>query len=56
MGETILNISSSRSHTIFKIHLKFIYKSLTSQNEYFTQSSLCIVDLAGSERAKKAET
>ncbi|CAD8152681.1 unnamed protein product [Paramecium pentaurelia] len=54
MGETTLNNQSSRSHTIFKIQISFLY-----QQEQFTiqrKQTICIVDLAGSERAKKAET
>ncbi|CAD8155256.1 unnamed protein product [Paramecium octaurelia] len=54
MGETTLNNQSSRSHTIFKIQVSFLY-----QQEQFTilkKQTICIVDLAGSERAKRAET
>ncbi|CAD8153068.1 unnamed protein product [Paramecium octaurelia] len=54
MGETTLNNQSSRSHTVFKIQIQFLY-----QQEQFTiqrKQTICIVDLAGSERAKKAET
>ncbi|CAD8149610.1 unnamed protein product [Paramecium pentaurelia] len=54
MGETTLNNQSSRSHTIFKIQISFLY-----QQEQFTiqkKQTICIVDLAGSERAKRAET
>ncbi|CAD8067000.1 unnamed protein product [Paramecium sonneborni] len=54
MGETTLNNQSSRSHTVFKIQISFLYQ----QDQYTIQKkqTICIVDLAGSERAKKAET
>ncbi|CAD8063092.1 unnamed protein product [Paramecium sonneborni] len=54
MGETTLNNQSSRSHTIFKIQISFLYQ----QDQYTIQKkqTICIVDLAGSERTKKAET
>jgi hypothetical protein len=51
MGETILNIQSSRSHTIFKMGVRMVY-----EEGRYLETSLCIVDLAGSERSKKAET
>ena len=52
-ADTVLNSNSSRSHTIFKIVLKYTYQS--SANNVSYDSSLCIVDLAGSERAKRTE-
>jgi kinesin family protein 20 len=68
MGETILNIQSSRSHTIFKVGVRMIYRYQykiynlnysdinLNDNERIVDTSLCIVDLAGSERSKRAET
>jgi len=52
-ADTALNSNSSRSHTIFRIALKYTYQS--SANKCSTESSLCIVDLAGSERAKRTD-
>ena len=57
MGETILNIQSSRSHTMFKIGVRMVYRHQSIiDHERVVETSLCIVDLAGSERSKKAET
>jgi len=53
LADTMLNSTSSRSHSLFKIILKLTYSS--SANKCVIDSSLCIVDLAGSERAKRTE-
>ena len=52
-ADTLLNSNSSRSHTIFKITVKYAYNNGT--NKSFYETSICIVDLAGSERAKRTE-
>lgn len=51
-AQTNLNPKSSRSHTIFKIILKFP----TNTPEEYEEASISLVDLAGSERAYRAET
>lgn len=50
---TSLNQFSSRSHTIFKIILRYFING--SQDDY-EESTFSIVDLAGSERSYRAET
>eukprot|EP01017_Pseudomicrothorax_dubius_P017395 TRINITY_DN1963_c0_g1_i1.p1 TRINITY_DN1963_c0_g1~~TRINITY_DN1963_c0_g1_i1.p1 ORF type:complete len:784 (+),score=165.12 TRINITY_DN1963_c0_g1_i1:90-2441(+) len=49
-----LNLHSSRSHTIFRINVAFIY-DCDDGKQAIVETSLCVVDLAGSERAKKTE-
>jgi hypothetical protein len=51
-ASTNLNPESSRSHTIFKIILR--YPSIIDSE--FDEASLSIVDLAGSEKVSRAET
>lgn len=53
VGETAMNKESSRSHSIFTIHVE------TSENvagaERFTASKMNLVDLAGSERSDRTQ-
>ncbi len=51
-ASTNLNTESSRSHTIFKLFLR--YPSIL-ENEY-EEASLSIVDLAGAEKVSRSET
>ena len=51
LGDNNINYRSSRSHTIFKLIMRYNYSNgSTTQTQEVT---LCIVDLAGAERAKK---
>lgn len=52
-ASTNLNVQSSRSHTIFKVLLRFYREA---NKEEYQEASLSIVDLAGSERSTRAET
>jgi len=51
ISPTLLNTKSSRSHTIFTIHLEI--RSKLELNERIIHSKINLVDLAGSERTKK---
>lgn len=59
-ASTQLNNYSSRSHTIFKLIIRWpinnINDSQDNDEHDYNESSLSIVDLAGSERAYRAET
>jgi hypothetical protein len=52
IGETLINAQSSRSHTIFTIHLQKHQKG--PEFECLQSSKICVVDLAGSETVAKA--
>jgi hypothetical protein len=57
-ASTQLNNYSSRSHTIFKLIIRWAQNNFydsEDENEY-EEATLAIVDLAGSERAYRAET
>eukprot|EP00659_Diplonema_papillatum_P009195 gene9195-14258_t len=49
VGETKMNVTSSRSHAVFWLKLKHADESLAQS----TSSKIVLVDLAGSERQKK---
>lgn len=51
IAEHKLNKNSSRSHTVFTIHLEI--RSRVESTEKVIISKLHLVDLAGSERTKK---
>jgi len=51
IAEHKLNKNSSRSHTVFTIHLEI--RSRVESTEKIIISKLHLVDLAGSERTKK---
>jgi len=51
VSEHLLNKNSSRSHTVFTIHIESRSKVESSDKVLF--SKLHLVDLAGSERTKK---
>lgn len=51
IGSHQMNLNSSRSHTIFTIHLEM--RSRVDSSEKVISSKLNLVDLAGSERIKK---
>ena len=55
---TSLNLHSSRSHTIFKLIIRWPVNTNDVQDSEpgYEESTLSIVDLAGSERAYRAET
>lgn len=50
VGETKMNARSSRSHTVFTLHIES--KSVEGLDASFRASTLNLVDLAGSERLK----
>ena len=52
-NETLLNRTSSRSHSLFKITILLYYKSDSDLKEI--SIPILIVDLAGSERAKRID-
>ena len=52
---TQLHQESSRSHTIFKIIVRFQNTTFFNETEY-EEASLSIVDLAGSEKVSRSET
>lgn len=54
VGATLMNASSSRSHSIFTIHLERCDVSEDGDNGRIRVSKLNLVDLAGSERQSKA--
>ena len=56
VANTLLNSSSSRSHTIFRMTVSLVYDSPNNQKVLDLLGYLCVVDLAGSERAKRTET
>ncbi|XP_042895498.1 osmotic avoidance abnormal protein 3 isoform X3 [Parasteatoda tepidariorum] len=51
VGATLMNADSSRSHSIFTIHLEML--ELENSGEHIKQGKLNLVDLAGSERQAK---
>jgi kinesin family protein 6/9 len=51
IGSHQMNLNSSRSHTIFTVHLEM--RSRVDSSEKVISSKLNLVDLAGSERIKK---
>lgn len=56
LASTLLNSSSSRSHTIFRISVKIAWEGidvLPAMTE--SLGYICVVDLAGSERAKRTD-
>lgn len=57
MAATSLNSSSSRSHSVFRINVGFVY-NCSGKNRAITEmiGHICVVDLAGSERAKRTES
>ena len=54
VGAHVLNLASSRSHTIFTISLEM--RSRVESAERVLSSKLNLVDLAGSERVKKTDS
>lgn len=57
MAATSLNSNSSRSHSVFRINVGFVY-DCNGRNRAITEriGHICVVDLAGSERAKRTES
>lgn len=51
-GETLMNLTSSRSHSIFTVNVEVAQKD-NKGNELFLGGKLNLVDLAGSERQSK---
>lgn len=51
VGATLMNADSSRSHSIFTIHLEML--EMENSGEHIKQGKLNLVDLAGSERQAK---
>lgn len=51
-GSTLMNAESSRSHSIFSIHLEMMNKD-ENEEEHIRAGKLNLVDLAGSERQAK---
>ncbi|GFT98503.1 kinesin-like protein KIF17 [Nephila pilipes] len=51
VGATLMNADSSRSHSIFTIHLEML--EMENCGEHIKQGKLNLVDLAGSERQAK---
>jgi hypothetical protein len=56
VGETLMNKSSSRSHSIFVITIETGQKSPLDNQIHFRVGKLNMVDLAGSERQSKTGT
>ncbi|XP_065318010.1 carboxy-terminal kinesin 2-like [Gordionus sp. m RMFG-2023] len=52
VAETNLNLSSSRSHSVFQLRID--KTNLSNKNTPVTSSTLSLVDLAGSERIKQS--
>lgn len=54
MAATSLNSNSSRSHSVFKVNVDFVY-NCNAAGKAITEriGHICVVDLAGSERAKR---
>ena len=48
-----MNEKSSRSHTVFRIHIQKIEKNIQTTRTTITNSEINLVDLAGSEGAGK---
>ncbi|KFB41341.1 AGAP003323-PA-like protein [Anopheles sinensis] len=53
VGATLMNIESSRSHSIFTISLEQMSTSVTGDGAAIKRGKLNLVDLAGSERQSK---
>ncbi|GLV37047.1 Kinesin family member 3C [Carabus blaptoides fortunei] len=53
IGATLMNQSSSRSHSIFTISIEQIARAEDNNNEAIRKGKLNLVDLAGSERQAK---
>lgn len=54
VGATLMNVDSSRSHSIFSIDLEMLDKGLVdSEGGGLRAGKLNLVDLAGSERQSK---
>ncbi|XP_053680225.1 kinesin-like protein KIF17 [Anopheles nili] len=53
VGSTLMNIESSRSHSIFSISLEQISTSVVDNGTSIKRGKLNLVDLAGSERQSK---
>ncbi|XP_052862994.1 osmotic avoidance abnormal protein 3 [Anopheles cruzii] len=53
VGATLMNIESSRSHSIFTISLEQMSTSVTGEGATIKRGKLNLVDLAGSERQSK---
>lgn len=54
VGATAMNADSSRSHSIFTVHLEMMEER--DDGEHIRTSKLHLVDLAGSERQAKTGT
>lgn len=54
-ASTKMNDTSSRSHSVFTIHLKQIHHDMDTDETTERSSRIRLVDLAGSERAKSTE-
>ena len=53
VGATLMNVDSSRSHSIFSIELEMMEKTGGSEGGNLRAGKLNLVDLAGSERQSK---
>ena len=56
MGETLMNVDSSRSHCIFTIDIEMMSEGGGEGEEKIVNGKLNLVDLAGSERQSKTGT
>ncbi|XP_068724278.1 kinesin-like protein KIF17 [Montipora capricornis] len=54
VGATLLNVDSSRSHSIFTIDLEACFRASQAEKEVYRTGKLNLVDLAGSERQSKS--
>lgn len=54
VGATLMNADSSRSHSIFSLHLEMM--EMRDDGEHIKTTKLNMVDLAGSERQAKTGT
>lgn len=56
VGATKMNAESSRSHSIFSIHIEMMDTTGPQSGEHIRKGKLNLVDLAGSERQAKTES
>ncbi|KAL3316323.1 Kinesin-like protein kif17 [Cichlidogyrus casuarinus] len=53
-GSTLMNLDSSRSHSVFTITIEMIQNDNSAKGEHIRVGKLNLVDLAGSERQSKS--
>lgn len=54
IGETLMNLQSSRSHTVFSIYVTKTFVNKIDGVETVQTAKICLVDLAGSETVAKS--